>query len=153
MSPFRRPRRTAGATPRGFRSLGIEDMAPLPARRAALDAVARHVATLVEAGALDGATGDVLDGLIDTWLEQWLAQLEPEAMARSAALQRLIGDAQHQAGAARNRAAASQRAYDEANAEYLLSTSGGTPALPSAISDFTPKQEQGSNGVHPGARI
>jgi hypothetical protein len=115
------------------------DVAPIPApiRVAALETVARLTEELIAHGAVDGATGDALDGLIDAWLAQWRAQLDREVLDRQSAVLRSIGSAQNEVAVAQGRAAATHHALEEARAAYALSTT--SESLP---------VKQVSNGVH-----
>jgi len=109
-------------SPRRLRPIDFA-MPPAPHRGMALETTMQLVDKLNTQGAVDGATGDVLDQLINSWLVQWRQQLEPEVTARQAALQRLIGLAQNKVATARGRANATQRAHDGAQAAYALTTS------------------------------
>ena len=111
-------------------------LTPAPIREAGLETITRLTEELIAHSAVDGATGDALDRLINAWLAQWRAQLTREVLARQAAVQGRIGIAQNQVAVARGRAAATLQAHDAARAAYTLSTAEPIPV------------KQVNNGVH-----
>ena len=124
---------SAGGAHRPWRDVGGRyRMTPAPPRHVALARVTELVETLLAGHALDGATGDVLDHLIDTWLAQWQAQLTPEADARRAELRHHIEDAENALARARARAGATQQAEDGARATYDVARGPVTSPVPLA---------------------
>jgi hypothetical protein len=109
---------------------------PQPVREARLETITRVTEALIAHGAVDGATGDALDRLIDAWLAGWRAQLTREVLSQRAAAQVRIGIAQHQVAAARARAGATLHAHEAARAAYTLSSTEPVPV------------KQVNNGVH-----
>jgi septal ring factor EnvC (AmiA/AmiB activator) len=112
-----------------------------PEHDAVLDTVTAQVTELSRGHAVDAATGDVIDQLVDAWLAQWREQLVQHHQARQSALRKRIARA-------RNRlAAATTRAEATAAAQHAAHNGSAAPAP-------TPEQtcqKQVTNGVRTAA--
>jgi hypothetical protein len=112
-----------------------------PDRDAVLDTVTRRVTELSQSNAVDAATGDVIDHLVDTWLAQWREQLVRDHHDRQSALGKRVAKARNRLAAAESRAAAASAARAEATG---TARNGSAAPLPPA-EQTTPKQV--TNGV------
>lgn len=129
----RRFRGTADLRPVSFRSV-----TPPPERGEALQTVAQLVGELIRNGAVDGATGDALDRLIDSWRAQWQSGLVAEATAREAVLRRLLRSAESHVVAAAARAESARAATDDAEQTYaVLTGADGADTHPSVPRQVT----------------
>jgi hypothetical protein len=87
-----------------------------------LDAVTRRITELGDSNAVDAATGDVIDHLVDAWLAQWREQLVQRHQARRSALGGEIAEA-------RNRVAAASAAAEATSAAWHAALGrGGSPS-------------------------
>lgn len=116
-----------------------------PERDAVLDTVTRRVTELSQNNAVDAATGDVIDHLVDTWLAQWREQLARDHSARQSALSKRIAKARNRLAAAVSRAEAVSAARAEATGTARTHSAAFLPPVEQTNS------KQVTNGVRTAA--